>query len=318
MLHKIILLFCAFLCGVFILFANLLATPTSHAFAATKTQLTLNRQQGPLGVMLSLKGKNFAPGQASLSYIDAQGVPGTFVAPSDSSVQVEANGTFATSNVVLPSSGPAGTWKIIVSDSLGTVWSIKYLALAAAGSDMAGAPTLTISPTSGKGGDIIAFSGSNWLPKGTAVNLSLLAGTNSLPLIDTPVVSDKDGAITGTFHLPVNLNLSLVTVAAADVATGALRSQAQISILDSSALPTASPTTLATATSDASATATPVKNGPAGSNGPQGPLPPLSKETWGLLLLVVGGTLGVAAIMLILFLIPWNERKGNVPGSGHY
>lgn len=318
MLRKIISLSCAFLLGLFILYASLLATSTTYVFAAAKPALTLNRQQGPLGVMLSLKGKNFIPGQANLSYIDAQGVPGTFAAPSDTSVQVGSNGTFVTSNVILPASGPAGVWKIIVTDSSGSVWSVKYLALAAPGTTAAGAPTLVVNPTSGNGGDIIAFTGSNWLPKGTAVRLLLLVGSNSLPLTDTPVVSAKDGTITGTFHLPESLNLSLVTVTATDVASGALRSQAQISILNSSAVPAASPTTETPTNTDNSATATPVGNGYSGSDSPRGPLPPLSKDAWGLILLVVGGTLGVAAIMLILFLIPWKERKENVPGGGHY
>src|SRR5258706_5851028 len=70
-----------------------------HASALdAKPLLTLNIQQGPLGVTLTLKGKNFHPGQATLSYIDPQNVPGVFVSPSDSSILVQADGTFLSSN----------------------------------------------------------------------------------------------------------------------------------------------------------------------------------------------------------------------------
>jgi len=155
-------------------------------------------------VTLSLKGKNLHTGQASLSYVDAQGGSGTFIAPSDTNVEVQADGTFSTANIVLPSTGPAGVWKILVTDSSGEVGSVRYTVLATPGAEEAGTPNLTINPTSGKSGDIIAFSGSNWLPEKTAVQLTLRIDTTSVPLLDAPAMSDKNGAITGALHLPAN------------------------------------------------------------------------------------------------------------------
>lgn len=297
----------------------ILATPT-YAFAASKADLSLNLQQGPLGVTLTLRGKNIHPGLAELSYIDARGVPGTFAYPGDSSVQVQDNGTFVTSNVILPSGGPVGTWKIIVTDSAGVISSVRYLVLAAPGASVVGVPSLSINPGSGMGGDIIAFTGSNWLPAGTTVNLTLLMGTTSLTLLDTPPVSDRNGAITGAFHLPVNLNVPQAEINAVDVASGALHAQAQLLIIGSSPTPAASPTVVTSpitaSTPISTATSTPLKIVPLGSDSTHGPLSLLSQEGWGLALLIVGGSLGVAAIMLILFMIPWRERKRNVPHSG--
>ncbi|MFL5627146.1 MAG: hypothetical protein ACJ788_16320 [Ktedonobacteraceae bacterium] len=245
MYHRQRLMLLAILFSVWIINALALGTPLPRAFAATKPELALNLQQGPLGVALVLKGKNFPPGQVALTYIDAHAVPGTFVAPSDSSVQSQVNGTFSTTNLILPSSGPAGIWKIIATDSLGAIWSVSYLVLAAPGEQQAGAPTLTINPTSGVGGDVIAFSGTNWLPEKTVVNLTLLGGTTLLPLLDTPPTSDKNGTITGAFHLPANLQASQVTVLASDSTSGDLRSQAQVTIVNASPTPTGSPTVTA-------------------------------------------------------------------------
>ena len=66
----------------------------THAFASPKARLTLNRQQGPLGVTLTLSGGKFTPGPAALSYIDSQNTPGTFTPPGDSNIQVLNDGTF--------------------------------------------------------------------------------------------------------------------------------------------------------------------------------------------------------------------------------
>src|SRR5713226_3466506 len=241
MVYRITLLLCAISLNICILFSVLiLATPT-YAFAASKADLSLNLQQGPLGVTLTLRGKNIHPGLAELSYIDARGVPGTFAYPGDSSVQVQDNGTFVTSNVILPSGGPVGTWKIIVTDSAGVISSVRYLVLAAPGASVVGVPSLSINPGSGMGGDIIAFTGSNWLPAGTTVNLTLLMGTTS----PTPAASP-----------------TVVT----------------------------SPITASTPIS--TATSTPLKIVPLGSDSTHGPLSLLSQEGWGLALLIVGGSLG--------------------------
>src|SRR6266567_4110071 len=156
----------------------LLAYPT-RAFASPKARLILNRQQGPLGVTLTLSGEKFTPGPAALIYIDSQNTPGTFTPP-----------------------------------SLQT----------------AGIPSLVVDPSNASSGDAIAFSGSNWLPQGTAVTFSLLVGTTSLPLLTNPPQSDRNGLIAGTFHLPANVDQPEVTVSAADASTGALRAQAQILI----------------------------------------------------------------------------------------
>ena len=300
----------------------LLAYPT-RAFASPQARLTLNRQQGPLGVTLTLSGEKFTPGPAALSYIDSQNIPGTFTPPGDSSVQVQGDGSFSTSNLVMPGSGPVGPWKIIVTDSTGRAWSIPYLVLAAPGLQTAGVPSLAVDPSNASSGDAIAFSGSNWLPQGTAVILSLLVGTTSLPLLTTPPQSDRNGLIAGTFHLPANLDQPEVTVSAADTSTGALRAQAQILITLASPTPTTSPTPAAsptpTGTSVPTATVVPAKpptvssSTPGGVDNSGGPLSSIDGAIWGPILLIISGLLGVSAVMLVLFLIPAVERRRRVP-----
>ncbi len=300
----------------------LLAYPT-RAFASPKARLILNRQQGPLGVTLTLSGEKFTPGPAALIYIDSQNTPGTFTPPSDSSVQVQGDGSFSTSNLVMPGSGPVGPWKIIVTDSTGRAWSIPYLVLAAPGLQTAGIPSLVVDPSNASSGDAIAFSGSNWLPQGTAVTFSLLVGTTSLPLLTTPPQSDRNGLIAGTFHLPANVDQPEVTVSAADASTGALRAQAQVLITLASSTPSASPTPAASPTPTGTGTPTPTavptttptvsSSTPGGVNNTGGPLSSINGAIWGPILLIVSGLLGISAVLLVLFLIPAEERRRRVP-----
>ena len=323
MLYRATLLLGAMLFGTFFVCCVLLSPTPSFAFEAPKPQLSLNLQQGPLGVTLSLRGTNMRPGLAGLSYIDANEVPGSFAPSGDSLVHVQEDGTFLTSNIQLPTSGPTGIWKIVVTDSAGAIWTVHYLVLAAPGESVAGSPSLTINPAKGASGDVIAFSGSNWLPEGTAINMTLLVGTSSLPLLDTSPVSDKNGMITGAFHLPAHVSVSQASVNATDVASGALRSQVQMLIISSSPTPTTSPTAVTSPTivpsptSQATPTSTPLKTASLGSDSPRGPLTLLGQLEWGVLLLVVGMIPGIAALMMILFMLPSRERKRNVSGSGH-
>lgn len=301
------------------------------AYASTKAQLSLNLQEGPLGVTLTLRGKNFPQGQVTFSYIDPQNVPGVFMAPGDSNAQVQSDGTFATTNLLMPVSGPTGVWKILVTDSTGIIWSIHltestgiiwsihYTALAAPGEQTAGAPGLAVNPTSGHGGNSIAFTGSNWLLAGTRVNLMLLMGTTLLPLFDTPVVADKNGKISGSFHLPVSLDASQVTVTASDIATGALRAQTTLTIGNITPTPTISATPTTPTTPVASATPitiiTPTETSshtilpPVGSDSAGGPLSPSFKLVLGLSLLIAGGLLAIIALLMIVYWLPRSERK---------
>src|ERR1700684_4000307 len=96
------------LSGIVLCLTVFISTPP--AYASTKTQLSLNLQEGPLGVTLTLMGKNFPQGQVTFSYIDPQNVPGVFTAPGDSSARVQSDGTFVTTNLILPTSGPIGVW----------------------------------------------------------------------------------------------------------------------------------------------------------------------------------------------------------------
>jgi hypothetical protein len=300
----------------------LLAYPT-QAFAGPKPKLTLNRQQGPLGVTLTLSGENFTPGPAALSYIDSHNTPGTFTPPGDSSVQVQIDGSFSTSNLVMPSSGPVGPWKIIVTDSTVRVWPVSYLVLAAPGQQTAGVPSLAVDPSNASSGDAIAFTGSNWLPQGTAVTLSLLVGTTSLPLLTTAPQSDHNGLITGTFHLPANLDQPEATVSAADAPTGALRAQAQILITLASPTPSTSPTPATSPTPTATSAPTPTaiptttptvsSSTSGGVDNTGGPPSAIAGAIWGPVLLIVSALLAVAALMMVLFLIPAEERRRRVP-----
>ncbi len=315
----------ACLLNIFIVLFCLVLIPAARSYAADTPTLSLNRAQGPLGVTLTLSANNFPPGIAKFSYIDSQNVPGFFVYPGDTSVQVQATGSFVTSNLVLPGSGAVGPWKIVVQDSLGSLNRITYTVLAAPGQSTAGTPTLTLNPTAGMSGDAITFTGANWLPMSTAVNLQLQAGTSSIPLLEPAPLSDVNGNISGTFHLPTNLTASTATVMASDVTSGALRAQSPITITATTLTPT--PTTSATPTTTPAAsptstttpsptttTATPSPVTPIGNTntgGPDNPGNPLGKPDaalWGPVLLVVGGILAVAALMLILFMIPWAER----------
>ncbi|MHB8598066.1 MAG: hypothetical protein ACYDER_14780 [Ktedonobacteraceae bacterium] len=309
------LTFCIMLLGMIVLCSNIFIVPPT-SFAAAKAQLSLNLSAGPLGVALTLKGMNFPQGQVTFSYIDPQNVPGTFMVPGDENAQVQSDGTFVTTNLIMPASGPIGVWKILVTDSAGIIWSIHYTALAAPGEQTAGAPTLTVNPTSGQGGDSIAFTGSNWLPGGTHVNLMLLMGTTLLPLFDTPVVADKNGKISGNFHLPVSLDVSQVTVTASDIATGALRAQTTLTVGTTTPAPTtsatpttpvasATPITIVTPTGTASHTILP----PVGSDSARGPLSPSLKLVLGLPLLIASGLLVIIALLMILYWLPRSGRK---------
>ncbi len=309
---------CIMLLGMLVLCSNIFIVPPT-SFAAAKAQLSLNLSAGPLGVVLTLKGMNFPQGQVTFSYIDPQNVPGTFMAPGAENAQVPSDGTFVTTNLIMPTSGPIGVWKILVTDSIGIIWSIHYTALATPEEQTAGAPTLTVNPTSGQGGDSIAFTGTNWLPGGTRVNLMLLMGTTLLPLFDAPVVSDKNGKISGNFHLPVSLGVSQVTVTASDIATGVLRAQTQISVTSASPTPTTSPTATTTPMPIASATPisiiTPTGTAshailpPVGSDSARGPLSPSLKLVLGLSLLIVSGLLVMIALLMILYWLPRSGRK---------
>jgi hypothetical protein len=292
----------------------LLAYPT-RAFAGPKPRLTLNLHQGPLGVTLTLNGENFTPGPAALSYIDSHNIPGTFTSPGDSSVQVQGDGTFSTSNLVMPGGGPIGPWKIIVTDSTGRAWPVPYLVLGAPGQQTAGIPSLVVDPSNASSGDVIAFTGSNWLPQGTAVTLSLLAGTTSLPLLTAPPQSDRDGLITGTFQLPANLDQSEATVSAADASTGALRAQAQILITLASPTPSTSPTPAVSPTPTVVPTTTPTVSSstPGGIDNTGGPLSAINGAIWGPVLLIVSALLAVAALVMVLLFIPAEERRRRVP-----
>src|SRR5216683_2631852 len=101
--RRYLLLFCT----LTLVALNMLFMHPTRAFASPKARLTLNLQQGPLGVTLTLSGEKFTPGPAALSYIDSQNTPGTFTPPGDSNIQVLNDGTFSTSNLVMPGSGPA-------------------------------------------------------------------------------------------------------------------------------------------------------------------------------------------------------------------
>ena len=306
------LTFCCILLSILAV-CSIVCINTSTAFASVQAQLSLNLQEGPLGVTLTLQGKNFPQGQVMFSYIDPQNIPGTFTAPSDGNAQVQRDGTFVTTNLLMPTSGPTGVWKILVTDSTGTISSIHYTALAVPGEQTAGAPSLTVNPTSAQGGASIAFTGTNWLPGGTRVNLMLLMGTTLMPLFDTPTVSDKKGTISGSFHLPATLYISQVTVTATDIATGALRAQTQITVGTATPTPTITPTPLASATpitivtptSTSSHTILPL----VGSDSARGPLSSSLKLVLGLSLLIAGGLLAIIALLLLFHWLPRNVGK---------
>jgi hypothetical protein len=292
---------------------------SSQAYASTKAQLSLNLQEGPLGVILTLRGKNFPQGQVTFSYIDPQNVPGVFTSPSDSNAQVQSDGTFMTTNLILPASGPIDVWKILVTDSTNAVWSVHYTALAAPGEREAGPPSLTVNPPSSPDENSIAFTGSNWLPKGTRVNLMLLVGTTLLPLFDTPVVSDKNGMIRGSFHLPANLNTSQVIVTATDIATGALRAQAPLTIGNVTPTPTTptTPTTLTTPVASATPITIVTPTGtrshsilpPLGSDSAKGSLSPSLKLVLGISLLIVSALLAILALLILFYWLPRSVRE---------
>ncbi len=281
--------------------------------ANQKPVVTLNIWQGPLGITLTVKGKNFHTGQANISCIDAQNVPGVFVAPSDNSVQVRRDGTFVDTNVIMPSSGPAGEWKIVVTDSRQAKGIARYHVLATPGEQSAGSPNVIVNPTSGKAGDVIAFTGSNWFPQGTAIRLSLQIGTVSSQLLDVAVRSDKAGTITGAFYLPMSLDPTQTTaIVSVTDTTGALHAQTQMVLPGPS--PTPSPTIMPSPTIKRSSTPAVSTVGIANDTS-RSPFPSLDPVSVILILLIVGGTLGVAALMLVLFIIPWADyfHERNIP-----
>jgi hypothetical protein len=310
------------------LFLSLTVLPITPSFASTRPQpkpsLLLNREQGPLGVTLTLRGKNFPPGQASLSYIDAKNVPGVFAPPAASTVEVLPDGSFLTTNLVMPAAGPAGAWKIVVTDSNGALNTIRYTALLAKGQSAAGAPTLTLSLPSTINGDApsgttasnnaITFTGANWLPKGTAVKLLLMEGaSSSIPLLEPAPISDIEGNIHGSFYLPATISVPDATILASDVSTGALRAQVPISINDGLVSLTPVATAQSTDASTSSVAANTQPQSTSSQNGGVGSfvnsLGKLDSAVWGPILLIVGGILLVAGFMLLLFMIPWSSSN---------
>lgn len=319
------------LLGMLVLASFCWWTLPASASIAPKAVLTLDLQSGPLGVTLTLQGKNFHPGRVHFSYVDALGNGGVFIPPSDMGAPVQPNGSFMTSNLLLPSSGPSGPWRIIAVDNAGTQDSIRYTVLAAPG-QAAGVPSVIINPTSGKSGDTMSFQGSNWLPQGTAVKLTLLVGTAPSPLLQAPIVSDAAGTMSGTFTLPASLAASQAMVNATDIVTGDLRAQTPITItlLGNTPTPSVSPSPVVSPTVVADPTPTKMpKPSPEPTAMPSPtntPVPPTSgsqpgntdKTTLVVVLLIVGGALGVAGLILILFLLPWGERRQKGPPGGQY
>lgn len=312
-----ICLFVCLLSGISLLF------PFHKAvYAAAKPKpatLSLNMSQGPLGATLTLRGKNFHPGQATITYIDADNTPGIFVAPSDNAVQVQHDGTFTSTNIILPMNGPAGEWKIVVMDSAQETITTAYHVLAAPGASSAGTPTVSLNPGNGKIGDVIAFSGENWFPQGTRVNLFVVTDTATLPLLDTPVVSAKDGTIMGAFHVPTNLNpaQTMANLHAVDT-NNVLHAQVQLSLL------ALVPTSIASPTPAPTAVLSPT---PAGANA-RVDTPPVSLKALFqmdansilIIALIVGVTLGLAGFMLVLFMMPWGNsstHRRNMSRGGH-
>src|SRR5437764_3975191 len=104
----LIRLLCTFLLPLLCEMGAMTSPASAYESANQKPVVTLNIQQGPLGVTLTVRGKNFHAGQASISYITPKNVPGIFVAPSYSSAQVGTNGMFVAANLIMPSSGPLG------------------------------------------------------------------------------------------------------------------------------------------------------------------------------------------------------------------
>jgi hypothetical protein len=358
--HKIFFVLLSIAMSIYVFLALF---PTGQSYALTesnkKPALTLNRSQGPLGLTLTLRGKNFPPGQANLSYIDAHNVPGIFSPPGDTAVAVLSSGAFLTTNLIMPASGPVGAWKIVITDSQGGINTIRYSVLARHGQTSAGPPTLiltlpngvssatstpsitatasataeesatptdAVTPTATSSSvsstGSIAFTGSNWLPKGTAVKLVLFSGATTLPLLEPATVSKADGTISGTFFMPANLRVSTATVIASDVTTGALRAQVPIAIANGtvSFLPGLTPQPAPNNTPLTSDAGTPAVS----NNGPgtfTNPLGTLDAAIWGPVLLVAGGMLAIAGLMLILFMIPWSRngnRKGHHTRSGQF
>ena len=289
---------CLMLC---IFIGSILLFPLSSAYAAShpKPMLTVNVQQGPLGVALTVKGKNFHTGKATLKYVDAHHVIGMFEPPSESSVQVQRNGTFIATNLILPSTGPTGRWNIVVTDSARTTATVQYLVLTSPGEQSAVAPSVLINPTNGKAGDVIAISGSNWLPQGTHVKLAFLDASDAQVSLNTVLVSDKTGMVTGAIRIPSQFNgiQTSMTIIATDT-TEALKAQTSLIVLSLSPTPVPSPTPTKSPSVSTSAT---TDSGKLSFT--------MNTTSLELVLLVVGATLGLAALMLILFLIPWGKQR---------
>lgn len=288
-----------------------LVYPTAYAAkkpSPPKPTLTLNLQQGPLGVTLTLSGKNLHPGEATISFVDAKNMPGIFIAPSDNKVQVRQNGSFVSTNVILPNNGPAGIWNIVVVDSAQATLMVRYRVLTPSGSAPAGVPTLTINPSIGKIGDLIAFSGNNWLPGGTRVKLLLVTDTATIPLINTPVKSDKNGVLMGAFRVPTTIApaQTLANLSAVD-ASGALRAQAQLTLTSLMLTPTvSSQSAMSAAPSPTPGTSTTITIPDSLRQ-----LSQLNDSSLLLIILLIGGTLGLAGLMLLLFLLPARSRHTN-------
>lgn len=283
---------------VFGLSTTTVARASTKPKAKPKPAITLNVQRGPLGVLLTISGKNFHTGQAQVSYRDAQNNVGSFSGAGESSIQVGQNGTFVATNEQLPPSGPMGAWKIVAIDSTGATVTATYQVLAVPGQG-AGVPVLLVNPTSGKPGDLIAFMGSNWLPQGTTVKLQLSGSAE--PLINAPIASDKSGIIMGAFRLPQTFmpGQTTASIVATD-ATGALQAQIQMSVLLPTPTPVATLPPIPTVHVTTQSGMTPINTATPTSH---------TSHTLAVALLFAGGILSLAALLSLLLLLPKRRRK---------
>lgn len=142
----------------------------------------------------------------------------------------------------------------------GVLFAVALATAGPAAADCANSPTISINPSSGRGGDTFNIAGSGFCPTSNRIQLRFLQGGNVFDLgsVSGSEASTFDGTFTGVVYVPTNTTAGSATVQAFG-SNGAPAVPFTVTASTVASGGTTSPTTpRATATTAAPATATTV------------------------------------------------------------
>jgi hypothetical protein len=154
------------------------------SFTVLSPTLTLTPATGPIGTIVTVSGTNWNP-NAPVT-ITMAGLT------SSVSAYTDQNGSFSTSNLIIPSGAQAGANVVSCSDTIGNSAQATFTVPGAA---------ITVSPTSGPSGTVLTVKGTGFPAYGTVTVFFAGNQMGTTPL--TPIVG-ADGAFTCTFVVPAS------------------------------------------------------------------------------------------------------------------